>query len=370
MPRTSFVMKFDEKDKPVTLYCVISPDNPKQHGAYLGEFIRFLNEQAQANKDIAKIIFIDGSYLKRHYQPKYADHKNQSLLFERRNRDKKYLDILVIPHEVISWHDVVVNPAYKGLHERITRDYASGDDTEFRAIVDEVVAQFMTKGTSKQTVPCLLDECIGAVTLRAMFPGAYETYPGVLNTAIQYIIKKYGHELKFVPYKLDESRAVAAAIEVADVPGTSHTSPIKLPFFGATKKYSGVQEPSPALFPNQMVFTKGNHVWQVRFEIQFDDESGKDIHQAIDALIANVEAAKSDYMKKRTEHHRPVTLEYKNHFIGYMISWMVRLENSEVVKTVKPDPFNILIGAATLEKSSYTSVPQPQLGAPTTIGKT
>lgn len=365
MPKTSFDAKFADKDKPVTLYCIISPDSPKQQGENFLEFVRLVNEQPMG--DIAKVIIVDTSYLLRHYDFRYSDSNNQKLLFEWREANKQSIRQIQIPYEVISWLELVKRDGYQAFHEKIKKSFDDGTDEEFRKIICAIASQFTHKGTTKQSISYLLEEC----TATALLEG-YETYPGKLNDAIQYIRRQYGIGPIFVPYTLgrlptqpkpkEKDKEITSSGRASPAEKSSPRSSISRgnsTFFSA----DGSTTTSTSLELSKMSFSDNNHVWSAKFDLEFLEES-KD--EAIKTLLFNLGIAKQDYERKREKLPHPQTLTYNQRCTGYMLSYEIEIKNSSVlVDTI--DPFALLIGAIELKsgkKGSLSPSSSPREGQP------
>ena len=339
MPRkTHFQTEFDSKDKPVTLFCVISPDNPKQHGECFLEFVRMVNERT--TREIAHVTIIDGSYLNRHYKLKYADHENQKIVFEWRNANLKFIEQLQIPYTVTSWYQLISSGAYEATHRKIIEMFNDEADESFKRTVINLAYQYSSyKGTQKQCVQYLLEECAGALLI-----DGYLTYPGDLNEAIVYAIKKLELGPKFIPYilgKIYQQTQPPKVIPDSSISPLAVAASALLPFFTLPSE----RRTTP--FPNKMIFHKENHVWSVECEIQFFDEARE---TAIRFLLENIQEAQNEYMREKERHPYPLIFEYKKQSIAYLISYKIEIKNKYVLETI--NPFSILISATKLENDS------------------
>ena len=207
---THFKKQFSENETIFkVLTNVISIENIKQKGKDLLKFVYLVN---QKKSKINKIHFLDTTYLYRHYDSRYGllyDHhdfskENMRPVSEWENNESKYLKLLQIDYEIITWFHLVNSDIYKKWKDIILDTYTkSTKDHEFIKIVDEIVIEYRLKGNRESVIGFLLEECAGGLAAIELYGNI--TYPGPLNDAILYWVKKYNLENKFYPYRLSSS---------------------------------------------------------------------------------------------------------------------------------------------------------------------
>lgn len=189
-----------EVNEPIILNLYVSPDNEKQAGDNLEAFVDLVNKEKQK---IKKLVVIDTSYLRRHYDHKFS---NTSIKSDWLKANEQYLKNLKVEYEVISYQTITKTLRYEYFQKKIKSDFEGNNeglevDEVFRQKVLQLLEEFTYKGSKQSVTKFLLDECAGNLAAGE----GYYTYSGKFNAAIEHVRNKYKDDIQnqvFIRYRL------------------------------------------------------------------------------------------------------------------------------------------------------------------------
>lgn len=176
---------------------VISIDSVKQSGKFLKEFIDLVNK----NRDkISKIIFIDTTYLNRHYDLKYEE---ETISAWRKSHELIIRNHLQIEWEIRDWRTVISMDRYQDMHAKLKLRYSEDSnyfDKAYREKVVSVANSKKDKGNMSAKIEYLIEESAGFLSLDGII-----TYPGTLNAALDYCYHEFKSEtMRFIKHAMPD----------------------------------------------------------------------------------------------------------------------------------------------------------------------
>lgn len=179
---------------------VISIDSIKQSGNFLKEFINLVNKNTDK---ISKIIFLDTTYLNRHYDKKYEE---QTVTDWRKSHEAIIRNYVSIEWEIMDWRTVISTDKYGEIYSKLSSYYSKNQNSdcfyrEYHEKVIGVANSKKNKGELDARIKYILEEDAGFLSLEGMV-----TYPDKLNAALGYSYEKFNfYGVKYIKHVIPDS---------------------------------------------------------------------------------------------------------------------------------------------------------------------